>query len=114
MTLQGFIFKAADGSEAPFERVFPEIDAVEVVIEETGPGNEGLGLRVLKRRSIREMINCSNPNCLGKGFALGKVLRELVQKHHTEWSGKLSCTSREESGAACLNRFVVQIKIVFN
>jgi len=110
---QGFIFKLPDGSEAPFEQVFPEIVAVDVVIEETGPGNEGLGLRSLTRRSVRETINCSNPLCHGKGLALGDLLRKMVKNHQAEWQGASTCTSRKESGDACQNAFQVKVTIRF-
>jgi len=113
MTLQGFIFKAADGSSAPFDAVFPQIAAVEAVIEEKGEGNQGLGLRSLTRRSVREYINCSNPQCTGKGLALGLLMRRMVKEQMDRWEGHFPCESQEEAGTPCANTFQVQLTIRF-
>jgi hypothetical protein len=115
MVLQGSIFKGADGSDdsARFEEAFPEIKSVKVTIEESGPGNEGLGLRELTRRSVREYINCSNPDCLGKGLLLGDVLRRMQTEKQTQLSWEQNCSSKDHAGRPCANHFRIRIYLLF-
>lgn len=113
MRLQGAIFHGQhDGESLRFEEAFPQIAAVEVEIDEAGPGNEGLGRRCLVRRSIREFINCSNPACQGKGLALGAILRRMLREGVSELGLDQACASRLESGDPCPNGFRLQIRLV--
>lgn len=114
MALQGDIFKAGpDGSLTTFEQAFPTIATVEVDIDETGEGNQGLGRRSLTRRSVREFINCSNPHCGGKGLDLGALLRQMVEERGTTLMVKRDCLSRDENGRACPNTFSVAVRVTY-
>jgi hypothetical protein len=83
------------------------------MIDETGEGTSGLGLRCLTRRSVREFINCSNPRCYGKGLNLGGMLREMIKGRETTRTIETLCGSREETGVACPNAFHVRLHIVY-
>lgn|GEM_PF-3195521 len=114
MKLQGDIFKSnIDGELTTFERAFPTIDSLDVAIDESGEGSEGLGLRCLTRRSVREYVNCSNPRCLGKGLDLGALLRQMTQNKQRALATELQCQSREESGMPCKNIFHIRLRITY-
>jgi len=112
MKIQGDIFKGAKAGElTTFDGAFPTIQTVEVFIKESGEGNDGLGLRALTRRSVRETINCSNPRCFGKGLDLGGLLRQMLQAGETTRSLETPCGSREENGTSCPNVFHVEVTL---
>ena len=114
MKLQGDIFKSAKpGETTTFEGAFPTIKTVNVVIKEEGQGTEGLGLRALTRRSVRETINCSNPRCFGKGLDLGGLMRKMVHAGETTHTVEIVCGSRHRRFHACCNVFYVQLAITY-
>jgi hypothetical protein len=114
MGLQGDIFKSSeDGGLTTFDGAFPSIESLEVVIDETGEGTEGLGLRCLTRRSVREFINCSNPRCYGKGLDLGGLLRSMLHTQQLAHTLETPCGSREESGVPCPNIFHVRLQVIY-
>jgi hypothetical protein len=96
-----------------FSEAFPEILDASAEVEETGEGNHGLGLRRFHKQGLREYINCSNHRCLGKGFALGFYLREMIRAHASERAIDCPCESHDEDGHPCGNRFKAQIKIQY-
>jgi hypothetical protein len=112
---RGFIFRLSpDAPEnVPFERVFPDILSVDAAVNETGPGNSGLGLRRFSKLSVREYINCSNVHCSGKALPLGDLLREMQASRLTTLSRALDCAGREESGGPCRNRFEIRIDVAY-
>ena len=116
MALQGDIFKASpDGRLTTFDEAFPSIESLEVVIDETGEGTQGLGLRGLTRRSVREYINCSNPRCYGKGLDLGGLLAGHDSKSEQRRTRvETPCGSREETGICmpqCVSRAIAHLFI---
>jgi hypothetical protein len=113
MKLQGTIFRSETGENVTFEKAFPDIKLIDVVIDESGAGTEGLGTRCLTRRSVRETINCSNPRCLGKGLELGALIRHMVQMRQTHHALTALCQSREENNHPCANHFNMQIAITY-
>jgi hypothetical protein len=110
--LRGDIFRSPAGPVS-FDRAFPEIESIDVIVEESGEGNAGLGRRHFTKRSVREIINCSSAHCGGQGFLLGDLLREMVASRTTEAHRTGNCQSREESGRPCTNAFDVKVRISY-
>jgi hypothetical protein len=111
----GDIFLKNDGSgeKVPFAEVFPEIEALDARVTETGPGNQGLGARRFNRNSYREFINCSNVLCSGHGAPSGDILRAMVKTRQKTAQNRIVCEGREESGKRCSNVFVMAIMLTY-
>lgn len=112
-TSQGRIFKSAHSLPqlATFQEAFPMLDSVSAEVSEFGEGNAGLGLRRFHKNSIREYVNCSNVHCLGRGLAMGDLLRQMLREARDEAEFDRPCDSRDESGASCPNHFGVRIRL---
>jgi hypothetical protein len=68
--------------QAAFEEVFPDIDRVTVEVEESGYGAGGYE----KSNLPGEFIDCSNPQCYGGGFSIGRILRDMTRQKQTSLS----------------------------
>jgi hypothetical protein len=111
---RGDIFKSNHSEKTvSFEEAFPAVQSLEMTVEESGPGNAGLGVRRFHRRSFREFINCSNVACAGKGFAAGELLRHLSTHRESFARQMVKCQSQTESGTPCSNTFLVEIKVTY-
>lgn len=115
--MQGDIFKARGATadiRVPFAEAFPEIERVQVDLEETGEGNRGLGLRRFEKRSVREFINCSNQSCAGIGLSLGELLRDMANRRQARARIEKSCESQIENGCPCPNRFALDVSVTYH
>ncbi len=112
----GNIFRKDSDSDdhVPFATAFPRIAELRVEVSESGEGNSGLGLRKFNRHSIREHLNCSSHRCLGRGFWMGNLLRDMVRLGETQRLVVRACESREEAGNPCPNIFTVDVKLTFH
>ena len=79
---QGEIFEFA-GRSMTFAEAFPGVATIAVKILELGNDTVGMGQRKFHTLSIREVVNCSNTNCSGKGLSLGNILRRMNARRAT-------------------------------
>jgi len=112
---RGDIFrKNAESDEyVRFAEAFPEIAELSVDVDERGEGNEELGLRRFHQGTVREFFNCSNHRCVGRGFRMGDLLRDMTRRRDTRRDVEVRCQSREESGGVCANIFRVSVRIAY-
>lgn len=112
---QGKVFRNPETGEEwayTFEQAFPKIETVSVSVHEEGPGNEGLGVRVFHKRSVREYINCSNPDCSGKGYRLGDRFRQMLDEDQLSCRDVKLCSGTIESTTqACPNQFQIDLHL---
>jgi len=107
------------GRKAEFNEVFPEIEDVEVTVQETGYGVIDDGVQVHKKNQFGEHINCSNPRCYNGGFQIGSILRDMVKDKKVEFNLSLDCKGYKGSPKGrirygrCFNTFTIQVKIKY-
>lgn len=103
-----------------FEKAFPEIEDITVVVRETGHGvSEWNKERAFGKRSIEEYVDCSNSLCYNGGFSLGEIIRRMVRDKLTELETTKICQGNEGSPKGrriyrkCMNGFHVKVKIKY-
>ncbi|SRR4030042_2765009 len=104
------------GRLTTFDEAFPEIESVEVWVEQF---NSNWKSYFSKERSNPpgEEVGCHNPLCHNGGFYVGGILRDMVLKRET-WRKETSlCAGRERMSRGhfrpCLNSFKYEIKITY-
>jgi len=107
---QGAIFSG----QTTFQEAFPEVKTVDVIVKESGPGNQGLGERRYNRLTFREYLSCSNVACTGRAVSLGEILRDLITRRLTGIHLHRACEGHLEKGGACPNGFDIQMAVTFN
>ncbi len=113
MKKQGAIFRdphLQQENKLQFQEAFPEIKALDIEVTEQGPGNEGLGLRRFTALTVREYINCNNPDCTGKGLSMGDHLRQMLQARQNRQDIQQACEGSTPQGP-CKNHFHVTIAL---
>ncbi len=103
-----------------FEKAFPEIEDVSVVVEEQGDGvSKWTSTRSYGKSSVGEYIDCSNPLCYNGGFSIGSILREMVRNKDTHKEASEGCRGYEGSPKGrrkyrdCMNYFKIKIDIKY-
>jgi hypothetical protein len=72
-----------------------KIIRMNITVAEKGTNAEPFDLHISHRESIREHVECNNPECWNGGFSLGNVLREMVANRQEEFIGTSFCTGQE-------------------
>jgi len=109
------------GRKTTFAEAYPQIEDIEVEVEETGRGVESRSRsrRYTKEYLPGEFVNCSNPMCYGGGFQLGLYLHGMVSGKKTELEESALCSGNEGSPQGrrvyrkCLNLFRLKIKVTY-
>lgn len=107
------------GQTDDFNRAFPEIEHLRVVLKEEG---EGVSQYTQKRSFTREhppgeYENCHNPRCYNGGIRIGELLRSMIMSGETELRRHTHCQGYEGSPkgrvkhAPCDNCFTVTISL---
>jgi hypothetical protein len=91
-----------------------KIERLRVFVKEIGRNAEPFELRIVHKDSVREFVDCNNPDCHNGGFSLGDVLRDMVKNRQEEFIGTSFCTGQEgdpeEESAhpSCATRFEIE------
>lgn len=109
------------GRKTTFAEAYPQIEDIEVEVEETGRGVESWSRsrRYAKEYLPGEFVNCSNPMCYGGGGQLGLYLHGMVSGKKTELEESALCSGNEGSFQGrrvyrkCLNLFRLKIKVTY-
>lgn len=107
------------GRKAKFDEVFPQIEDVEVTVQESGYGIIGDGVQIHKKNHFGEFIDCSNPCCYNGGFSIGSIIRDMVKNKKVELSTFLKCKGYKGSPKGrkrygdCVNTFTISVKIKY-
>ena len=110
--------EVAFGQKIPFADAFPEIEDVEVQVEETGVVRV-MGTRVYSKSHLGEYIDCSNPVCYNGGFSIGDILREMVLKNARQSVASERCQGYEGSPKGriryhcCHNHFRIKVAVKY-
>jgi len=108
------------GKTSDFSKAFPNIQKVQVVVEEVGEGvSEQTLARHLTEQTLGEYINCRNPRCYKGGVRIGQILRFMEESGETEREQQEYCQGYEGTPKGrkrygpCENTFHLKISIVF-
>ena len=91
-----------------------KLSKIRLTVKEKGVNAEPFDLHIIHRESVREHVDCNNPNCFNGGFSLGNVLREMIAGRQEEFIGTSFCTGQEgdpeELGPhpSCTTRFEIE------
>jgi hypothetical protein len=102
-----------------FEEAFPEIEDINIEIEEKGYGVYGELSRksYTKQNMPGEYVDCSNPSCYNGGFSIGQILRDMVGNKQTDAETSKGCQGYEGSPKgrrryrSCINFFTIRAHI---
>jgi len=111
-------------TKVPFEKAFPEIENLDIVVEFQGCGTEFFkDYKKISHYSIEtlpgEYIDCINPICYGGGFSIGSILREMVRTKATNKEEFEMCRGYEGSPKGrrkygfCPNTFQIKVNIKY-
>jgi len=101
---------AIDGTMDHFARI-------QISVQEKGRNAEPFELRISHKESMREYVDCHNPDCFNGGFSLGDILRDMIAGRQEEFIGTSFCTGQEgdpeEAGPhpSCGTRFAVEATV---
>ena len=107
------------GAKAGFDEVFPEIEEIEITVQETGYGVIGDGIQVYRKNQFGEYIDCSHRRCYNGGFQIGSILRDMVKDKKVKLNVSLDCKGYKGSPKGrirygrCFNTFTIQVKIKY-
>ena len=107
------------GTKAGFDEVFPEIEEIEITVQETGYGVIGDGIQVYRKNQFGEYIDCSHRRCYNGGFRIGSIIRDMVRDKAIEFNTSLDCKGYEGSPKGrkkygnCHNTFTIKVKIKY-
>ena len=107
-------------SKTTFEKAFPQIKDISVVVTEMGTGVRGNYSRSYNKHYLSEYINCSNSLCYNGGFSIGSIIRDMVYKKEIDKEGSEMCQGNEGSPKGrriyrkCVNIFKYKIHIDYN
>lgn len=109
------------GKKTSFEEAFPQIDSLDVTVEETGKGvhREPRTWRFSEENPPGKYVDCSNDLCYNGGVDVGSILRAMVRNDETSKETTEFCQGYEGSPKGqkrykdCINKFEVQIEIEY-
>lgn len=116
------IFRETDcflGEKTTFEKAFPEIEDIRVIVEEYEDFMSEGKKRYYSKANAGEYIDCSNPVCYNGGFNLGQIIRNMVISHQTKLETTEYCQGYEGSPKGrkkygpCEHYFKVNIEIKY-
>lgn len=107
------------GKKCTFEEAFPEIQDIDVVVNETDFGNPVRTRHYTRSDPPGEYLDCRNSLCYNGGVCIGALIRQLVQNRETSLQERRPCQGYEGSPKgrrkyrSCLHYFEVSIKLKY-
>lgn len=75
-----------------FSEAFPEIEKIDVVVVDTNPqAGESKTSTYGMADLVEQTIECGHPKCIGGGFSIGLIVREMVKAKQIKDSRTISC-----------------------
>lgn len=107
-------------TKTTFEKAFPQIKDISVVVTESGVGVYGNDLSYYNKQHLGEYIKCSNSLCYNGGFSIGHIIRDMVHNKEVDKESSKLCQGNEGSPKGrriyrkCLNIFKYKIHIDYH
>ena len=107
------------GEEKTFEEIFPTVQDINILVEETGDDLPRPHPERFSKHFVPHVVDCSDPRCVKGGVFLGLIVHDVIRDRRTSFQDAKPCRGFRGSPkgrryhGACDHQFKIEISVTY-